>query len=94
MAELEDLRPDWCGLYEQRVERTANAISNKDGKSGEAGEMEFFFNLMTSQVGDGWAYANKDVKAYFIHRQSINGAETWLGHGPAMPGDSIIVIKT
>ena len=68
VAELEQLRPDWCRLYEQRVERTANAIHNKDGRAGGQGEMEFFFHLMTSRAGDGWAYANKDVKAYFIHK--------------------------
>jgi hypothetical protein len=94
VGELEDLRSDWCRLYEKRVERTANAIRNKDGKSGEKGEMEFFFNLMTSQVGNGWAYANEDVKAYFIHKQSLNRAETWLGDGPAIPGDPITVVKT
>ncbi len=93
VPELEDLRPDWCQLYEQRVERTANAIQNMDGRAGGQGEMEFFFNLMTSRVGEDWAYANKDVKAYFIHKQDVNEAVTWLGHGPAIPGDSYTVIK-
>ena len=94
VAELEDLRPDWCRLYEKRVERTVQRIQNKDGKSGEQGEMEFFFDMMTDQAGDSWAYANKDVKAYFIHKQSLNAAETWLGHGPAMPGDDYSIIKS
>jgi hypothetical protein len=49
--------------------------------------------MLTSQVGDdGWSYANKDVKAYFIHRQSVQAAETWLGHGPALPEDTINVL--
>ena len=92
VVELEDLHPDWCELYQQRVERTILALQHKDGKPGATGEMRFFFNMITSQVGDdGWSYANRDVKAYFIHRQSLQGAETWLGHGPALPDDTIYV---
>jgi hypothetical protein len=89
VGELEDLRPDWRGLYEQRVERTVRRIKNKDGNP--SGEMRFFFDMITSQAGDSWAYANTDVKAYFIHRQSVQGAETWLGDGPALPDDTISV---
>jgi hypothetical protein len=93
VAELEDLHPDWCELYQQRVERTMFALQHKDGKPGATGEMRFFFDMLTSQVGDdGWSYANKDVKAYFIHRQSVQAAETWLGHGPALPEDTINVL--
>jgi hypothetical protein len=90
VAELEDIRQDWYELYQQRVERTVNAIQNKDGNSAVA--MRFFFDLITSQDGDGWAYANKDVKAYFIHRQNLQGAETWLGDGPAMAEDTVSVL--
>jgi hypothetical protein len=94
VPELEDLRPDWCRLYEKRVERTVQALQNRNGKPGEHGEMEFFFNMMTDQAGDSWAYANEDVKAYFLHKQSLNGAETWLGHGPPIPDDAFTVIKS
>jgi len=94
VPELEDLHPDQCGLYEQRLSRTLHAMQNKDGKSGEADSMRFLFDLITSQAGDRWAYANPDVKAYFIHRQSLQGAETWLGGGPAMPDDSFSIHKT
>ncbi len=94
VVELEDLRPDWCRLYEKRVERTMHALQKKDGRLGEEGEMEFFFKLMTSQVGNGWAYANEDVKAYFIYKLSVNGTHVWFGHGPAIPGDPMTVIKT
>jgi hypothetical protein len=93
VAELEDIHPDWCKLYEQRVERAVHAMQKKDGDSDE--EVKFFFNMMTNEVGDdNWAYANRDVKAYFIHRQSLREAETWLGDGPAMPDDKVEVIKT
>jgi hypothetical protein len=92
VAELEDLHPDWSRLYEQRVERTVHAMQLKGGKPGEPGEMRFSFDMITSQAGNnGWSYANKDVKAYFIHRQSMHGAETWLGDGPALPDDTINV---
>jgi hypothetical protein len=93
VAELEDLPPDWCRLYEQRVERTLQALQKWNGKTGQHGEMEFFFDLITDQAGDSWAYANKDVKAYFIHKQSFAAAETWLGHGPAISGDPVTIIK-
>jgi hypothetical protein len=91
VTELEDLRPDWCELYQQRVERTIFALQQKDGKSGATAEMRYFFNLITNQEGERWAYANKDVKAYLIHRQGSQGAETWLGHGPALADDTITV---
>ncbi len=93
VAELEDLHPDWCELYQQRVERAMVALQIMDGKPGMTGEMRFFFNMITSQVGDDdWSYANKDVKAYFIHHQSTHCAEIWLGHGPALPDDTINVL--
>jgi hypothetical protein len=91
VAELEDIRTDWCELYQLRVERTMFALQHKDGKSGVNGEMRFFFNMITDQEGERWAYANRDVKAYLIHRQGSQGAETWLGHGPALPEDTITV---
>jgi hypothetical protein len=91
VAELEDLPPDWCRLYEQRMERTLKAIKNKDSKPGAVSSMRFFFDMITSQDGDGWAYANQDVKAYFIHRQCLQRAETWLGDGPALPDDTVSV---
>lgn len=91
VEELEEIRPDWRELYQRRVERTVRAIENKDGRPAEPGSLRFFFDMITSQVGDRWAYANCDVKAYFIHRQSLRGAETWLGEGPALPDDTISV---
>ena len=94
VVESEDLQPDWSGLFEQRVERTQAALQNKNGKEYEVGDMRFFFDLITSRAGDGWAYANPEVKAYFIHHQSIQGAEIWLGDGPALPDDNFTIIKT
>jgi hypothetical protein len=90
---LEAPLPKERKFYEQRVERTERAMRNKDDKASEAGDMSFFFDLLTSRAGDGWGYANPEVKAYFIHRLSMHGAEIWLGDGPALPNDDFTVIN-
>ncbi len=94
VAELEEIRPDWRELYAQRMARTMQSLQNKDGHSGDTADMRFFFDMLTSQEGDGWAYANQDVKAYFIQHQDLHETETWLGDGPAIPGDRFTVLKS
>ena len=81
-------------LYQRRIERTHNAMQNKDHRYRESDEMQFFFDLLTSRCGNRWAYANTDVKAYAILRQTTHGAEVWLGHGPALATDQVSVIHT
>jgi hypothetical protein len=92
--ELEDLLPDERREFEQRVGYTRQAMKKKDGNASEADDMRFFFNMITSQTGGMWAYANLHVKAYFICRQTVRGAEIWIGEGPPMPDDDFTVIKT
>jgi hypothetical protein len=94
VLELEDILPYARELYQQRQVRTQVAIQNKDGRAGEPGDMRFFFELLSSKDGDRWAYANQDVKAYFILRQAIMGTEVWLGHGPALQTDLVSVIRS
>ena len=79
-------------LYQRRIERTQKAMQNKDHRYRESGDMQFFFDLLTSRVGKVWAYANLHVKAYVILRQTTHGAEIWLGHGPALSTDQVSVI--
>jgi hypothetical protein len=92
VKELEDIHPADRMRYERRVERTHKALQNKDHQGNETGDMRFFFDLLTSRTGNRWAYANSDVKAYFILRQSTQGAEIWLGYGPAILTDQYSVI--
>jgi hypothetical protein len=89
---LEDVLPADRRLYERRVERTQKAMQNSDHLVSETSDMRFFFDLLTSRIGNRWAYANTDVKAYFIQHLTTQGAEIWLGHGPALRTDQYSVI--
>jgi hypothetical protein len=92
IRELEDLPPEDRRLYKRRVWYTRKAMQNKEALPGEMGDMGFFFELICSRSGIRWPYANTDMKAYFILRQNTQGAEIWLGHGPALPTDPYNVI--
>ena len=92
IRELEDLPAEDRRLYKRREWFTRKAMLNKDHTLSELGEMNFFFDLICSRSGIRWPYANTEMKAYFILRQSTLGAEIWLGHGPAIPTDQYSVI--
>ena len=92
IRELEDLLPEDRRLYKRRVWYTQKAMQNKDHRVSEAGDMDFFFDLICSRSGIRWPYANSEMKAYLILRQNAQGAELWLGHGPALPTDQYSVI--
>jgi hypothetical protein len=92
VRELEDLPPEDRRLYKRRVWYTQKAMQNMDHLAGEAGDMGFFFNLISSRSGIRWPYANSDMKAYLILRQNTQEAEIWLGDGPALPTDQYSVI--
>jgi len=93
VKELEQISSLDHQLYGRRIERTRNAMQNKDHRYSGPAEMDFFFDLLTSRTGNGWAYANMCVKAYFILRQTTDEAEIWLGHGPALHTDQVSVIR-
>jgi hypothetical protein len=93
VKELEQISSLDHRLYGRRIERTQNAIQNKDHRYRGPAEMDFFFDLLTSRTGNGWAYANTNMKAYFILRQTTDEAEIWLGHGPALHTDQVSVIR-
>ena len=92
IREVEDLPGEDRRLYKRREWFTRKALQYKDHRVGEAGEMGFFFDLICSRSGIRWPYANTDMKAYMILRQSTLGADIWLGHGPALPTDPYSVI--
>jgi hypothetical protein len=92
VKELEQIEPRWKDLFQQRIYRTEEYIQNRDHLSGKQEDMSFFFELLTSQAGGGWAYANPDVKAYIILRMSQQGMEIWLGDGPALKTDRYSVM--
>lgn len=91
---LEDLPPENWNDYHQREVRTQDAMRQRGSDHRSAPEdMRFFFELLASRQGDEWAYANRDVKAYFLQRLTPQGSETWLGHGPAMADDPYRIIQ-
>ncbi len=51
-----------------------------------------FLRLLGFRQGGSWAYANSDVRAYFLARLAPPGApgpamHIWLGPGPVLPGE-------
>jgi len=91
--EVQDLPSADHRLYLKRINRTQKIMQNKDHTIGEVGDMHFFLDMMTTNTGSVWSYANIHVKAYFILRQTAQGGEIWLGHGPTLRGDKYMVIQ-
>jgi hypothetical protein len=82
--------------YRRRLYRTRRFLKEKQkghSPSGDspAGDMAFLHKLITSRAGGEWAYANRDVKAHFLQRLSLDKTETWLGRGPAVNGGEEII---
>jgi hypothetical protein len=94
VKEVQDLPYADHRLYLKRINRTQKTMQNKGHTIGETGDMHFFLDMMTTNTGSVWSYANIHVKAYFILRQTAQGGEIWLGHGPALSTDQVSVIHT
>jgi hypothetical protein len=68
----------------KRVDRTVQALNKINAQAnGTSLQTRHFFRLVTSRAGREWAYANKDVKAYFLCQVKPDEMEIWLGAGPA-----------
>jgi hypothetical protein len=68
----------------KRIDRTIQALEAIRLIAKGAGlQPRHLFRLITSRAGGKWAYANKDVKAYFLSQVKPNELEIWLGTGPA-----------
>jgi hypothetical protein len=68
----------------KRIDRTARALQNyKSRTHGTELQTNHFFHLITSRTGREWAYANKDLKVYFLCQVKSDEMEIWLGAGPA-----------
>jgi hypothetical protein len=71
-------------VMSKRVDRTVHTFQNhKPFVVGAGPQTSHFFRLITSREGREWAYANKDVKAYFLCQIKPDEMEIWLGAGPA-----------
>lgn len=89
---LESLPEDERRSYERRMARTQRALQ-RGQVDGEDASLGFFFDLLASRTGGDWAYANPDVKAYFVERVSPDEMEVWLGPGPALRGEKPLVLE-
>lgn len=79
--------------YRQRLYRTRRFLKEKQKGQPPDGDMAFLHKMIASRLGGEWAYANRDVKAHFLQRLSLDETETWLGSGPAVPGGDDLVIR-
>ncbi len=77
--------------YEGRVTRTRAALANPRAARDPR---RFLLGLLASRHGGGYAYANEDVKAYFLAHISPDGAEICIGAGPAVRGEALVTIRT
>ncbi len=85
---LEDMEPGSRLHFEKRIERTEEMIRNNIKKMPSPGiETNLFFDILASQAGGEWAYANPDVKAYFLAWVNPDKIRIWLGPGPFLPGE-------
>lgn len=86
-SENEDIHPDLRRAQERRIARTRRALGviarSPDRLAG-------FSSLLASRVGGGFAYCNKDVKAHFLCRMTMDGASMWVGAGPAVRPDGLL----
>ncbi len=79
---------------ERRVERTEKAIEKYQNENGISDiPTSFYLRLISSKAGKAWAYANKDVKAYFVCQTRPTEIEILLGAGPAGRRDDPLKIN-
>jgi len=75
---------------EQRINRTKKALEKFIPTQNKIG---FLHRLLSSRDGGEYAYANKDVKAYFLCRMSDTGLQKWIGVGVAKEDDDLVQWK-
>jgi hypothetical protein len=84
LLEMEALPERTMQVMTKRVDRTVQALDRHKAISKKATiQPGRFFRLITSRAGGEWAYANKNVKAYFLCQVKPKEIEIWLGAGPA-----------
>jgi hypothetical protein len=78
----------------KRVERTKKALEEYQNENGKTGiPTSFFLRLISSKAGKTWAYANKDVKGYFVCQTRPTEMEILVGAGPAGRRDDPLKIN-
>ena len=93
LLKLENISLENRKTFEQRIRRTKRVLKCREPGASSSEELRFFFDLLASRIGGEWAYANADLKAYFLNRVSQTGMEIWLGPGAALRNEQPDVIR-
>jgi len=89
-AIVETIDLDVRKLYEERLLRTERVIKKLRPINLTP---SYFLRLLSSRIGGDFAYANMDVKSYFVSKVSPKGMGFWIGVGPALKSDKPEVIS-
>ena len=92
--EVNAVRYEFAGNYMKKscLSQHTNQALRRIQTNHSTPQTKDFFNLLTSRTGRNWAYANKDVKAYFLYQVKPDKLEVWLGSGPAARHDAPLKI--
>jgi hypothetical protein len=74
----------------QRIDRTQKALEEFIPTQNKIG---FLHRLLSSRDGGEYAYANQDVKAYFLCRMADTGLQKWIGVGVANADNDLVPWK-
>ena len=78
------IRSRYDHLYHQREVRTSKAVSRIE-KNFTEDILSSFYDLICSETGKEFAYANLDVMGYFLCYIAPSGTQIKLGGGLARP---------
>jgi len=91
--------PEPAGIVPQaagRLPQVAGRLPQVAGRLPQVA-LAHFLRLLGCRQGGAWAYANSDVRAYFLAHLAPPGApgpamQIWLGPGPVLPGEQPQVV--
>ena len=76
------IQPRYSYLYHQREVRNSKAVSKIEKNIAEDA-LSSFYDLICSEAGKDFAYANQDVMGYFLCYVSPSSTQIKVGPGPA-----------
>ncbi|HEY3311269.1 MAG TPA: hypothetical protein VGK00_06470 [Anaerolineales bacterium] len=86
----EKTSPESRAWNEKRMARTTRLLRVIQNSADGLGPV---FRLLRSRLGGPSAYANSDVKAYFVCRMAADETSIYVGAGPALRGDDLFTLE-
>lgn len=86
----EDTERDSRSGLEQRLTRTTRALKSLHLAENAPACLS---RLLASRLGGDYAYANEDVKSYFLGKLSGGDMEIYIGSGPALKEDLPRIVR-